>query len=712
MKKKVLISIGVSFSVFILTWLIYILLFSVSIVEGEAYNTKKLKKLSKQRELAYNGLYTSLHDKIDKIIHILYLKPIDNKNELEKHIIYNGDILLLDKINKNNLFYLSKEELRLLRNTIFAKYGYIFQSKDLSEHFNRFTWYKPHYSNVDERLSGNDRKIIEMIREAENEQINTDIQSVLEIFYTEAINIDKTYYQLMAECYNKFSFPFKNKKQCALNEVFPAKINVIKYNDQFYNEFALNIFKEQYEGIIKKIIEVKTNNIIEYINLYSNNYEIELLTITENFFDYYMNQCIISSKTIDKINTFNINLSGVSFFDIPVIEIDDVYYSSVAINELINSMKIISPYLIRNTKNILIEGVNYQTEIYSRNIDNYVNWYYSAITRIDKTIENIVGFFTGEKSVEEKYLMDNFNIIMNDNAYFDYVIQEDMDNLINIINNLFNEYLDFKNCFSVNFSQTTSNIITTNDFINPYIENIEVYFKQVFETLDDANYFYFQDYTVKDNDVVKTAKTSIKLLSNFNFLGGLIVDYLFLKTQEALNSSDLKQQIYYRMIENQKDKIAIINDPFNYLFDRLSIGSVLYVDNYFVGLNAYQHYGVYIGNGKVIHFAPLEGQEISSENGRIHETTLEKFLNGRALQIDKNIEKIYSENEIIQRARSRLGEKGYDLFTNNCEHFARWCVTGEHISYQVINSPQKIEGTILTIQENWDRVSKFIELFN
>ena len=725
MKKKVIITISAVFSVFILTWLICILSFPVSIIEGEAYNTKKLKKLSKQRELAYNELYVSLHDETNKIIYNLYIKPID-KNDIEKQIIYNGDILLLDKIDKNNLFYLTNEELRILRNTIFAKYGYIFQSKDLSEHFNRFTWYKPQYNNVNERLSENDRKTIEMIREVENEQINTDMQNILEIFYAESINIDETYYQLMTECNNKFSFPLQNKKQYVLNEIFPARINVIEYNDQFYNEFALILLIEQYENIIKEIIEAKTNDIIEYIDFYSTYSEIELLTITdftgykyyyeitaENFFDYYMNQCVISNKIIDKINLSNVNISDTSSLNVSVIEIDDTYYSLVAIDELINSMKIVSPYLIKNTKNILIEGVNYQTEIYVQNIAEYADWYYSYFTSFDKTITNIVGFFTGEKSAEERFYMDNFNRIMNNNAGFYYIIEENMDNLVKIINNLFYEYLDLKNYFSVDFNQMASNTITGNDFISPYIGDIVIYFEQVFETLDDANNFYFQDYTVKDNDIVKTARTSLKLLSSVNFLGGMLVDYLSLKTQELLNSSDLKQQIYYRMLENQNNKIAIINDPFNYLFDRLSIGSVLFVDNYFVGLiNTYQHYGVYIGDGKVIHFAPLEGQEISSENGIIHETTLEKFLNGRALQIDMNIEKIYSENEIIQRARSRLGGKGYDLFTNNCEHFARWCVTGEHISYQVINSPQKIEGTFLTIQENWDRVSKFIELFN
>ena len=35
------------------------------------------------------------------------------------------------------------------------------------------------------------------------------------------------------------------------------------------------------------------------------------------------------------------------------------------------------------------------------------------------------------------------------------------------------------------------------------------------------------------------------------------------------------------------------------------------------------------------------------------------------------------------RAESRIGERDYDVFGNNCEHFAVWCKTGEACSSQV-----------------------------
>jgi hypothetical protein len=38
---------------------------------------------------------------------------------------------------------------------------------------------------------------------------------------------------------------------------------------------------------------------------------------------------------------------------------------------------------------------------------------------------------------------------------------------------------------------------------------------------------------------------------------------------------------------------------------------------------------------------------------------------------------------VIDRAKSKLGSKDYNLVTNNCEHFATWCCTGRTASEQV-----------------------------
>jgi len=44
---------------------------------------------------------------------------------------------------------------------------------------------------------------------------------------------------------------------------------------------------------------------------------------------------------------------------------------------------------------------------------------------------------------------------------------------------------------------------------------------------------------------------------------------------------------------------------------------------------------------------------------------------------------LYSPEEIVRRARSRIGEDDYRLLTNNCEHFCNWCLHGVSRSAQV-----------------------------
>lgn len=101
----------------------------------------------------------------------------------------------------------------------------------------------------------------------------------------------------------------------------------------------------------------------------------------------------------------------------------------------------------------------------------------------------------------------------------------------------------------------------------------------------------------------------------------------------------------------------------------------------------YKHYGIYAGNGTVIHYAALNGD--FGDDICIHEAPLEQFAQkneiivGRFSDAFMNTHTVYSPDETVARARSRIGERQYNLVTNNCEHFALWCKTGESESFQV-----------------------------
>lgn len=71
-----------------------------------------------------------------------------------------------DRKEREALFsLLSKEELRTLRNTIFAKHGHIFDNEHLTSYYRKFDWYSP--SDKLYQINDNDKNIISSIKKFE-----------------------------------------------------------------------------------------------------------------------------------------------------------------------------------------------------------------------------------------------------------------------------------------------------------------------------------------------------------------------------------------------------------------------------------------------------------------------------------------------------------------------------------------------------------------
>jgi len=111
--------------------------------------------------------------------------------------------------------------------------------------------------------------------------------------------------------------------------------------------------------------------------------------------------------------------------------------------------------------------------------------------------------------------------------------------------------------------------------------------------------------------------------------------------------------------------------------------------------SVYDHHGIYIGNNKVIHYAsPPDSNEDGvglqeilgtvSDVNTIHEANIDRFeLDGNPVYVGYEKDEIYPPLKVVARAASRLGENGYKLWSNNCEHFASWCKTASAESMQV-----------------------------
>jgi HRAS-like suppressor 3 len=96
--------------------------------------------------------------------------------------------------------------------------------------------------------------------------------------------------------------------------------------------------------------------------------------------------------------------------------------------------------------------------------------------------------------------------------------------------------------------------------------------------------------------------------------------------------------------------------------------------------HGYRHHGIYAGVGRVVHYAGLSR---GLRRGPVEEISLSRFAAGHRVSVMSDVAPKFEGREVARRARSRIGEANYRLFTNNCEHFCEWCLRGQHRSYQI-----------------------------
>jgi hypothetical protein len=99
-----------------------------------------------------------------------------------------------------------------------------------------------------------------------------------------------------------------------------------------------------------------------------------------------------------------------------------------------------------------------------------------------------------------------------------------------------------------------------------------------------------------------------------------------------------------------------------------------------VSRTGYTHHGIHVGGGRVVHYSGLAR---SWRRGRVEVISLAGFAGGKTVRVRSCDYPRFDRDEVVARARSRLGENRYRLLANNCEHFCEWCIRGEHRSRQV-----------------------------
>jgi len=118
-----------------------------------------------------------------------------------------------------------------------------------------------------------------------------------------------------------------------------------------------------------------------------------------------------------------------------------------------------------------------------------------------------------------------------------------------------------------------------------------------------------------------------------------------------------------------------------------TLNEAKYGDLVRVKVGNFYHYGIYVSDDEVVQFGlPFTDVRRDSSTVEVCTTDVETFLCGNFLEVGKKEKKegkIRKPKDIVKAAKSRLGEKGYHILYNNCEHFVYECAFGKKHSSQV-----------------------------
>ena len=67
-------------------------------------------------------------------------------------------------LTSNDVINLNKYQLKIMRNEIFARHGYIFKTPEMKSYFSQQTWYHGQYDNVNSMLSDIEKRNIDLIK--------------------------------------------------------------------------------------------------------------------------------------------------------------------------------------------------------------------------------------------------------------------------------------------------------------------------------------------------------------------------------------------------------------------------------------------------------------------------------------------------------------------------------------------------------------------
>ena len=119
--------------------------------------------------LIYKGQKDKYGDweKGEKLMTLTKIEWINHTNNQElkgKYPFVSTEIMITDILG-----YFDDKELRIMRNEIFARYGYKFKTTEMKSYFESQDWYSGIYDNVNDKLTDLEKLNIQLIKRRENE---------------------------------------------------------------------------------------------------------------------------------------------------------------------------------------------------------------------------------------------------------------------------------------------------------------------------------------------------------------------------------------------------------------------------------------------------------------------------------------------------------------------------------------------------------------
>ena len=171
-------------------------------------------------------------------------------------------------LSKDYLRGKSPSELRIMRNEIFARYGYIFKSEDLRDYFTSKKWYKPTSDNVNGLLTEIDKKNIELIAEFEKNEANEFTSVVYDSAIAKSMkvihsNSSPTFIRQIEVTYPSYNWKKTVERISYGADKEPTIITIEYVNDSPYNSSQLPYWEmTKYVDDIK--IEYNYLHVIDY----------------------------------------------------------------------------------------------------------------------------------------------------------------------------------------------------------------------------------------------------------------------------------------------------------------------------------------------------------------------------------------------------------------------------------------------------------------